>query len=97
VAANGETWFDFAVMVGGFKSDSPQHAHLFRRELTLPSVHVMGRSDTIVPIGDSRELANQFREPLVLEHPGGHVVPAIRAVTEPLGHFFGDWARVAHG
>src|SRR5580698_2716865 len=28
---SGESWFDFAVMVGGFKSDSPQHADLFER------------------------------------------------------------------
>jgi hypothetical protein len=41
--------FRFAVMVGGFTSFLPQHADLFPRPLTIPSVHVMGRSDAIVP------------------------------------------------
>jgi hypothetical protein len=86
----GHPWFDFAVMVGGFKSGSPQHADLFRRELALPSVHVMGRRDGIVPIGDSRVLAGQFHHPLVLEHDGGHVVPAIDSVIAPLARFLTD-------
>jgi hypothetical protein len=82
-----DRWFDFAVMVGGFKSDTPRHAALFRNALTLPSVHVMGRRDGIVPIDDSRELARQFTDPLVIEHGGGHVVPALDAVTQPLARF----------
>ena len=95
--SEGETaardrWFDFAVMVGGFKSDAAIHADLFRHQLAIPSVHVMGRADTIVPIRDSRELANQFRSPVILEHPGGHVIPSIGAVTEPLTQFFTDLA-----
>jgi pimeloyl-ACP methyl ester carboxylesterase len=98
----GKTWFDFAVMVGGFKSDPPSHSALFRSQLTLPSAHVMGQRDVIIPIGQSRELANQFAGPLVLEHSGGHVVPGIEAVTDPLARFFTDMAGapvegVAHG
>ncbi|MEZ0094878.1 hypothetical protein [Streptacidiphilus sp. EB129] len=78
--------FAFAVMVGGFRSDSPKHARLYasRESYTLPSLHIMGRSDGIVPIADSRVLAGQFASPVVLEHPGGHVIaatPAIRAET----------------
>jgi fermentation-respiration switch protein FrsA (DUF1100 family) len=84
---SGESWFDFAVMVGGFKSDSPQHADLFERSLALPSVHVMGRSDSIVPIRDCRILAYAFKDPLIIEHGGGHIVPGIDAVTHPLGQF----------
>jgi hypothetical protein len=87
---SAESWFDFAVMVGGFKSDSHQHADLFERSLALPSVHVMGRSDGIVPIGDSRILASAFEDPLVIEHGGGHIVPAIDAVTHPVSQFLAD-------
>ncbi len=87
---SGESWFDFAVMVGGFKSDSPRHAELFERGLALPSVHVMGRGDGIVPIGDSRILAGAFEDPLVIEHSGGHIVPGIDTVTHPLAHFLTD-------
>jgi hypothetical protein len=91
------SWFDFAVMVGGFKSDSPLHSDLFSIELALPSVHIMGRADIIVPISDSQELAHQFSQPLILEHAGGHVIPAIEAVTDPLAQFFADMAGVADG
>jgi hypothetical protein len=88
--ASAESWFEFAVMVGGFKSDSPRHAELFERSLALPSVHVMGRSDGIVPIGDSRELATAFKDPLVIEHSGGHIVPGTDTVTHPLAQFLAD-------
>ena len=41
--------FEFAIMVGGFTSTMPQHAGLLRHKLRIPSVHVIGRTDTIVP------------------------------------------------
>jgi predicted esterase len=69
--------FDFAVMVGGFRSDSADHAHLYaaRDSYTLPSLHIIGRADRIVPAQDSRILAAQFTSPTVLEHAGGHIIP----------------------
>jgi hypothetical protein len=90
----GPSWFQFAVMVGGFKSDSSLHADLFKQQLTLPTAHVMGRQDIIVPIEDSRELADQFALPLVLEHRGGHIVPDVDAVTGPLAAFLAARAGV---
>jgi hypothetical protein len=60
------------------------------RKLALPTVHVMGCNDGIVPIGDSRVLAGQFSDPLVIEHGGGHVVPNIEGVTHPLAQFLMD-------
>lgn len=44
-SAPPEFQFGFAVMVGGFTSDRPQHANLLRHKLTTPSVHVIGRRD----------------------------------------------------
>jgi pimeloyl-ACP methyl ester carboxylesterase len=74
-------------MVGGFTSFLPQHADLFLRPLTIPSAHVIGRSDGIVPRSDSLELAGRFTDPLVLEHGGGHIIPADREVAEPIARF----------
>ena len=79
--------FEFAIMVGGFTSTMPQHAELFRRKLTVPSVHVTGRADGIVPRRDSLLLADRFADPLIIEHAGGHVVPCDRAVTAPIAGF----------
>ena len=85
--------FEFAIMVGGFTSFLPQHAGLFRRPLTIPSVHVIGRSDGIVPRADSVKLASRFADPLILEHGGGHVIPADRAVAEPIARFLTPFAQ----
>ena len=87
--------FRFAIMVGGFTSFLPQHASLYRRPLTIPSVHVIGRSDAIVPRSDSLELAGRFTDPLILEHGGGHVIPADRAVAEPIARFLARFASAA--
>jgi hypothetical protein len=86
--------FEFAIMVGGFTSTMPQHAGLFRRKLAIPSVHVTGRADGIVPRRDSLLLADRFTDPLIIEHPGGHVIPGSTAVTAPIVDFL---ARFAHG
>ena len=85
-----EFHFGFSIMVGGFTSDLPQHAELFRRKLTTPSVHVVGRRDVIVPRKDSLRLADRFANPLILEHPGGHVVPGNDAVARPIADFLAD-------
>jgi fermentation-respiration switch protein FrsA (DUF1100 family) len=87
--------FRFAVMVGGFTSFLPQHADLFPRPLAIPSVHVIGRSDGVVPRPDSLKLAGRFADPLVLEHSGGHVIPGNRAVAEPIAQFLTRFASTA--
>lgn len=82
--------FEFAMMVGGFRSDSPKHADLYasRESYALPSLHIMGRSDSIVPIEDSRVLSDQFSSPIVLEHPGGHVIAATPSIRNEVALFF---------
>src|ERR1035438_5363152 len=79
--------FEFAIMVGGFTSTMPKHAGLFLRKLVIPSVHVTGRADTIVPSRDSLLLADRFADPLIIEHAGGHVIPGHSSVTEPIPSF----------
>jgi hypothetical protein len=86
-------WFEFAIMVGGFTSTMPQHAALFPHKLTVPSVHVTGRADSIVPRHDSLLLADRFADPLIIEHPGGHVIPGEPAVTGPIAGFLAGFAR----
>jgi predicted esterase len=85
--------FEFAIMVGGFTSFLPQHAGLFPRELAVPSVHVIGRSDGIVPRPDSLKLAERFTDPLILEHDGGHVIPGTPALAGPITRFLAGFAQ----
>jgi fermentation-respiration switch protein FrsA (DUF1100 family) len=87
--------FGFAIMVGGFTSFLPQHADLFPRPLTIPSVHVIGRGDGIVPRPDSLKLAGRFADPLVLEHSGGHVIPGDQEIAQPIARFLTRFASTA--
>jgi pimeloyl-ACP methyl ester carboxylesterase len=86
--------FDLAIMVGGFTSISPQHAHLFTHKLRVPSVHVMGRHDSIVPVRESQLLAERFAQPVVIEHGGGHVIPDDPAITRRIAAFVADRGKV---
>jgi predicted esterase len=80
----GALAFDFAVMVGGFLSADSTLAKLYDESSSyeLPSAHILGRSDTIVPIDLSARLAAKFKEPLLLEHGGGHVVASAPEVRQ---------------
>ena len=68
--------FGFGVMIGGFTSEEPRHAALFRRKLATPSLHVTGKADGIVPMRHSLRLAERFADPVIVKHGGGHVIPA---------------------
>jgi pimeloyl-ACP methyl ester carboxylesterase len=89
--------FDFAVMVGGFKNDAPQHLELYRRTYTVPSLHIIGRADVVIPPNDSEALAEQFENPTVLRHSGGHVIPADRAIVAGVTTFLGGRSEHATG
>jgi pimeloyl-ACP methyl ester carboxylesterase len=65
----------------------PQHAHVFTRKLSVPSLHVMGRADGIVPMPDSLVLAERFAGPVIIEHAGGHVIPDDPAITVRIADF----------
>lgn len=84
--------FQFAIMIGGFTS-TMAHTRLFRHKLTVPSVHVTGRADVIIPRRDSLLLADRFAAPLIIEHPGGHVIPGEPAVATPLAGFLARFGR----
>jgi pimeloyl-ACP methyl ester carboxylesterase len=81
--------FDFALMVGGFASRDPDHAAAFDISggIDVPSLHVIGRADTIVSPHASRALASRFRAPVVVEHDGGHVIPGTSSVLAAVAEF----------
>ena len=86
--------FDLAIMVGGFTSTLPQHAHLFEGKLSIPSLHIMGRRDSVVPMRDSLLLAQRFSDPIVIEHGGGHVIPGDMAIAARIAAFVAHHAQV---
>ncbi|XP_075445413.1 esterase OVCA2 [Ascaphus truei] len=68
--------FDFAVLVAGFKSRSSQHEEYYREPIAVPSLHVYGETDRVIPGNMSQDLASHFEKPVILTHAGGHFVPA---------------------
>jgi predicted esterase len=87
--------FDFAIMVGGFASNDGSHADLYQRksQYDLPSVHIIGKSDLIVPSSHSEHLAGFFKAPLMLRHSGGHVIPSDPLVRNGVTTFLQERAR----
>ncbi len=48
------------------------------------------------PRSDSMLLAGRFADPLILEHPGGHVIPGDPAVTRPIAEFLDRFSPRQH-
>lgn len=66
----------FAVLAAGFRSGSLAHANYYEDLVSIPSLHIMGETDEIIPIQMSQSLAMCFDEPTVVEHIGGHYFAA---------------------
>jgi len=81
--------FGFALLVSGFMSNDPVHAALYQapRSFALPSLHLIGRSDRIVPREASLALAARFENPQVVEHDGGHVIASSAEVRATVSEF----------
>mmetsp|Transcript_1348 Transcript_1348/g.2907 ORF Transcript_1348/g.2907 Transcript_1348/m.2907 type:complete len:232 (-) Transcript_1348:847-1542(-) len=75
------TPFRMAVLVAGFM---PRDEAVLERmaesasggELSLPSMHVTGSSDSFVPTESTERLAKYFREMEFFAHAGGHGIPS---------------------
>lgn len=71
--------FRFAILVAGFRSACKGHQGFYGSPLSIPSLHVFGLDDRVIPDAMSRELLPTFLDPQVMTHPGGHFVPAASA------------------
>jgi fermentation-respiration switch protein FrsA (DUF1100 family) len=87
-ARPGGPAFRFAIMVGGFLPADPQLRSLFpERLLKLPSLHLIGARDGIVPPQLSNALAARFERPVVVSHYGGHVIAANGNISSQVSTF----------
>lgn len=66
----------FAVLASGFRSGSLAHSNYYEDTILMPSLHVIGDADEIIPASMSEELVNVFEEPTVVRHTGGHYFAA---------------------
>lgn len=66
----------FAIMAAGFRSGSLAHLNYYGEEIGIPSLHIYGQGDTIIPAEMSEMLACAFDGPQVVQHSGGHYFAA---------------------
>ncbi|KAI5620003.1 esterase OVCA2 [Silurus asotus] len=72
--------FRFAILVAGFRSACAQHQYLYKGvNVMVPSLHVFGQDDKVIPEQMSQDLLPLFQGAHVLNHQGGHFVPASSA------------------
>ncbi|XP_034034094.1 esterase OVCA2 [Thalassophryne amazonica] len=77
-----EFCFRFAIVVAGFRSACQEHQKFYSVPLKIPSLHVFGLTDRVIPDSMSRELLPCFQDPQVVTHPGGHFIPATSAFRQ---------------
>ncbi|KAL3271155.1 hypothetical protein HHI36_021653 [Cryptolaemus montrouzieri] len=70
-----EAKFNFAIIISGFKSKALPHLKYYSEIINLPSMHVIGDNDRIIPRDMSDALSECFEDALIVRHTGGHIVP----------------------
>lgn len=71
--------FDFAIFVSGFKSRQKEHGRFYDVTIEIPTLHVFGETDQVIAKEMSEDLLQCYKEPMVLQHAGGHFIPASSA------------------
>lgn len=81
--------FDFVMMAGAFLVNDPALMKFYsaRASYDLPSLHIIGQADRIVPASCSQKLAAQFKDPLVLQHDGGHAIASTPSIRKQIVAF----------
>ncbi|KAK4057701.1 Family of serine hydrolases 3 [Microbotryomycetes sp. JL221] len=74
------TWppqqFKFTILSSGFLPLDPRTKRMFDEPLKTPSLHILGRGDTIVGTDRSLPLVDAFADARVEWHDGGHHIPS---------------------
>lgn len=81
----------FVVIVSGFKSKCKAHDLHYQEQISLPSLHVMGETDEVIPVAWSQDLASAFTGAQVLKHSGGHFVPGTSSLKSQYLEFFENY------
>ncbi|XP_022826170.1 esterase OVCA2 [Spodoptera litura] len=83
--------FRFVIIISGYLSGSLVHKGFYEHNLiTIPSLHVYGETDSMIPKEMSETLANKFNDPVTFEHPNGHYVPVSGPVKAVYEDFLAD-------
>lgn len=83
--------FRFAIFISGFKSLITSHQHCYSTPLHLPSFHIMGSGDHVIPPLSSEQLTLQFPSATAYRHTGGHYVPANPELRDQMRTFLSQF------
>lgn len=77
----------------GFVSVSDEHANYYDTKIDLPSLHISGATDKVIPQEMHLKLADCFVNPVVYRHDGGHLIPATSNEKTVYRKFFEDLVK----
>lgn len=78
--------FSFAILVSGMVSRAKETRHLSLSDVRVPTLHVIGKNDRVMPVAMSEVLFRKFEQPPATKvtHAGGHSVPRLDEAGEPI-------------
>lgn len=80
--------FSFGIFAAAPQSIDPRFGTSEQHKLKLPSLHLIGETDTIVSPERCKQLAEGFVDPQVMLHAGGHYIPANKDSKDAFRDFF---------
>lgn len=84
----------FIILVSGFcPRGSGLKEPLLQGSLSLPSLHVFGDTDRVIPSQESVQLASRFPGAVTLTHSGGHFIPAAAPQRQAYLKFLDQFAE----
>lgn len=76
--------------MSGFRSVSSEHDLLYLNKIDIPSLHVSGTTDKVIPHDMHLLLEDAFVDPVTFHHEGGHHLPATVDEKPTYKKFFED-------
>ncbi|XP_006891161.1 PREDICTED: ovarian cancer-associated gene 2 protein [Elephantulus edwardii] len=84
----------FIILVSGFCPRGGElQEPILKAPLALPSLHVFGDTDRVIPSQESQQLASQFPGAVTLNHSGGHFIPAAAPQRQAYLKFLDQFAH----
>ncbi|XP_020024709.2 esterase OVCA2 [Castor canadensis] len=84
----------FIILVSGFCPRGPSLKEpILQSPLLLPSLHVFGDTDGVIPSQESMQLASQFPGAITLTHSGGHFIPAAASQRQAYLKFLNQFSE----
>ncbi|EFN80257.1 UPF0483 protein CG5412, partial [Harpegnathos saltator] len=71
-----EIEFNFAIIISGFKSLCAPHSIYYNEEIDIPSLHIYGENDQVIPTEMAGQISRLFIDKEEICHEGGHYIPS---------------------